>query len=61
MNDLKVYLAVFAAHENKQWRIYKTHLIAKSTANAISHLVLKYKQIQIYTLEEIKLEEGMFL
>lgn len=61
MNDLKIYLAVFAAHEGHIWRAYSTRVVAKNIVNALNILANKYGEIKFRKFEEIKLEEGMFL
>ena len=61
MNDLKIYLAVFAAHEDHVWRAYSTRVVAKNIVNALNIIANKYGEVKFRKFEEIKLEEGMFL
>jgi hypothetical protein len=61
MDDLKLYFAVFAAHDNNVWRAYKVKVVAKSTVNALNIIANKYGEVKMKALDEIKLEEGMFL
>jgi len=61
MNDLKLYSAVFAAHGDRIWRACSKMIVAKNTVDAINFLTNKYGEVKLKKLEEIKLEEGMFL
>lgn len=61
MNDLKLYFAVFAVREDKQWRACKSYIAAKSTVNALNNIANKFGEVKMKSLEEVKLEEGMLL
>lgn len=61
MSDLKLYLAVFAAHGDRIWRAYSIKVVAKNTTDAMNIIANKYGEVKMKSLEEIKLEEGMFL
>ena len=59
--DLKIYSAIFAIHENHEWRGCWTRVVAKSTVDALNIIANKYGEVKMKSLEEIKLKEGMFL
>ena len=59
--DLKIYSAVFAAHGDRIWRACSMKVVAKNTIDAMNIIAKKYGEVKMKSLEEIKLEEGMFL
>lgn len=59
--DLKIYSAIFAAHGDRIWRACIIKVVAKNTTDAINIIANKYGEVKMKSLEEIKLEEGMFL
>ena len=59
--DLKIYSAVFAAHGDRIWRACSIKVVAKNTTDALNIIANKYGEVKMKSLEEIKLEEGMFL
>lgn len=61
MNELKIYSAVFAAHGDRIWRACSKKVVAKNTIDAMNIIANKYGEVKMKSLEEIKLEEGMFL
>ena len=61
MNELKLYTAKIAVHENKQWRAYKVKVMAKNSGDALNIIANKYGEVKIKNFYEIELEEGMFL
>lgn len=61
MNDLKLYATVFAAHGERIWRACSKMVVAKNEIDAMNYIVNKYGEVKLKKLEEIKLEEGMFL
>ena len=58
---LKLYFGKIAVHENKQWRAYKVEVVARSMADALTFIANKYGKVMVKSLDEIELEEGMFL
>lgn len=61
MNDLKLYFAVYAVHEDRAWRAYATIVVAKSTVDAMNFIADRYGEVKLKKLEKIELKEGMFL
>ena len=52
MNELKLYTAKIAVHENKQWRAYKVKVMAKNSGDALNIIANKYGNVQ-FTLQRM--------